>query len=310
MPCMNLQALLTDRRAGKLAFSLSCLIPAAWGPPLARRIAGRIASAPDAPTVDALRLNRWVVSEGRLDGPALDAAARRSLEQMAEAFFHLFRSASRPQSLGRFVEFSPQVEELITRSRQKRHGLMVVGVHMAGFDLVLQAISAAGAQVLGLSLPQANEAIEWQHAFRRQAGLEILPASIANLRQVIERLGGGEMAVTGIDRPMAGLKYRPRFFGRPALLPTHHVYLALKARVPVMVLAALRGPDGIYRVSASPEIRLRGDTDRSREMLSNAERILEVAAEMICRSPDEWVVPHPVWPEAASEVPPRAGMRR
>lgn len=305
-----MQTVMSDRRAGILAYGLSRLIPPAWGPGFARWVAGRIAARPRSQIVAALRLNRWVVSGGALDAAELDAAARRSLEHMAAAFYYLFRSASNPDDLRRYVEFSPLVNELIASSCEKRRPLMVVGVHMAGFDLVLQAVSAAGLQAIALSLPQTTAAIEWQHTFRRRAGLEILPASIANLRLAIERLKGGEMLLTGIDRPMPDLKYRPRFFGRPALLPTHHIYLALKARAPLIVLGAVRGADGIYRVTASPEILLKPNLDRSREMLLNAERVLEAAEEIICRSPDEWAVPHPVWPEAQAEVPPPAQSRK
>ena len=70
-------------------------------------------------------------------------------------------------------------------------------------------------------------------------GLEILPATIANIRQLIRRLQAGEMVITGVDRPTSDLKYHPVFFGRPAQLPTHYIYLALKAHVPIVLLASM-----------------------------------------------------------------------
>lgn len=173
---------------------------------------------------------------------------------------------------------------------------------MSGFDIVSQAAARRGLRVIALSLPEETQTVAWQHEFRRRSGLEILPGTLANLRLALQRLSAGEIVMTGIDRPTPGLKYRPRFFGHPAPLPTHHIYLAQKARVPVMVFATMF--DGQhYRILASEELKLHSHPNRNEEMTCNAELVLKAAEALICQAPHQWVVPLPVWPDRAGELP-------
>jgi KDO2-lipid IV(A) lauroyltransferase len=305
---MNLQAILNSQSAGKLAFHLSRRLPHKFGYWIARVIARWIAAQRDTPLVQAIRANQWVVSSGMPGGASLtadqlDQAAQETLTYVALAFYQLFRNFESPEALQQLVCLTPQVEEIIARSQEGRRGVLVAGLHVAGFDLVAQAAALRGFRGLALSLPQADGAVEWQHTFRRRSGLEILPANVANLRQAARRLSQGETILTGIDRPMPDLKYRPFFFGRPALLPTHHVYLALKANAPVVVIGAMLKPDGRYHVLSSDYIQLKPYEDRAQEMVCNAERLLEAAEEIIRQAPRQWAVPHPVWPEVFSENP-------
>ncbi|MDI6694722.1 MAG: lysophospholipid acyltransferase family protein [Anaerolineales bacterium] len=305
---MDLQAILNSQTAGKLAFHLSRRLPPKFGSWIAGVIARWIAAQRETLLVQAIRGNQWVVS-GRISSGALlsaeqlDRAAQETLTYLALAFYQLFRNFESAEALQQLVCFTPQVEEVIARSREGRHGVLVAGLHMAGFDLVAQAAALRGFRGVALSLPQTSQAVEWQHAFRRRSGLEILPANVANLRQAARRLSQGETILTGIDRPMPGLKYRPLFFDRPALLPTHHVYLALKAGAPVIVMGAMLKPDGRYHFLSSDYIQLRPYEDRAQEMVCNAERLLEAAEEIIRQAPRQWAVPHPVWPEVFSENP-------
>jgi KDO2-lipid IV(A) lauroyltransferase len=298
---MALQTFLNSRRAAKLAFWLSRLLPQHAGLRLTQRIARRVATRQDLPLVQALRLNQWVVAGGRLHTPELDRAVQECLEQVGFAFFHLFRSSQDTAALDELVAFNDRIDEIIARSQEKRHGLMVAGLHMSGFDLVSQAAARRGLRAIALSLPEENSTVAWQHEFRRRSGLEILPGTLPNLRHALQRLSAGELVLTGIDRPTPGQKYRPCFFGRPAPLPTHHIYLAQKAGVPVVVMSTVF--DGQrYQILTSEELRLKTYPNRSEEMTLNAECVLQAAEAMICQAPQQWVVPHPVWPSLASEL--------
>jgi lauroyl/myristoyl acyltransferase len=125
---------------------------------------------------------------------------------------------------------------------------------------------------------------------------------MSNLKHVIRRLQAGEIVVTGIDRPMEDLKYHPRFFDLPAHLPVHYVQLALAAKVPVLLMASFRLPDGRFEMSSSDIITLHNQTDRKSELVENAERILELAEKFILKAPEQWTVFHPIWPELAASL--------
>lgn len=300
---MNLQSILNSRQAGRAALFLSRHIPPSVGYRLADTIAARIAASSETPMVRAMRANQWVVSGGSLSASQLDQAVREGLGYVARAFFQLFRYLNDPHTLEDLVVFNPPALELIQRSRQGERGLVVCGVHMSGFDLVMRAAAMKGARMPALSLPEASEAVEWQHAIRRQVGLEILPASMANIRHLVHRLQAGEMVLTGVDHPMPGLKYQPLFFGRPAQLPTHHIYLAQKAHVPILLLASILQDDGRYHVVSSERIEMEACADRNEEMTHNAERVLQAAQALIRMAPRQWSVFQPVWPDALEQTP-------
>jgi KDO2-lipid IV(A) lauroyltransferase len=175
-------------------------------------------------------------------------------------------------------------------------------VHLCSFDLALQAVGLKGLSVHALSAEQPGGGYRWQNRMRKQSGVEIIPASTASLRQAIVRLKNGGSVLTGLDRPVAGSKYRPRFFNRPASLPAHHIFLALKASVPVYMFASFIDPRGTYRVTASGPINMRPFEDHTVEMVRNAEAVLEVAEDFIRQAPQQWSMFYPVWPEVLGEV--------
>jgi lauroyl/myristoyl acyltransferase len=111
------------------------------------------------------------------------------------------------------------------------------------------------------------------------------------------------MVLTGIDRPMDKPQIRPRFFSRPAALPIHHIFLASKACVPVVITAIYLQPDGKYHVFASDPIEMEPYPDATERTLQNAEKVLAIVETFIQKSPQQWSVPLPVWPEVMSEVP-------
>jgi lauroyl/myristoyl acyltransferase len=132
--------------------------------------------------------------------------------------------------------------------------------------------------------------------------MNLIPASVAAFRQALKHLQRGGMVLTGIDRPVEQPDPHPRFFGRPSALPLHHIFLALKARVPIMITATYLQPDGRYHVFASEPIEMEVCPNEEKTMLHNAEKVLSVAETFIRRSPRQWSVPLPVWPQVVEVV--------
>lgn len=300
---MNLQRLLNSRQAGVLALRLSRAMPPRLGFYLADVIAARIAAQREMPLVKAIRINQWVARGRQPDPQALDQAVLETLCYLARSFYEIFHTLHDPQAMLEKIEFSSPVEQIIRDSQTGGYGRIVLGVHMGNFDLVLQSAAHRGLHALALSLPNGGEAVEWQHQFRRNAGLEIMPTSTSSLRTAMERLGQGGTVLTGVEHPLSEAKYKPRFFGLPAYVPVHYVQLALKAEVPIVLLASLRSEDGIYRISSSEEIEMQPYTNRSERLIRNAETILAVAEGFISQRPEQWTVLQPVWPEVAEQVP-------
>lgn len=289
-----------------MALRVSKFLSPPLGASFSRSFASWIALNRQLPLVRAIRANRWVISGGQLSGADLDRAVRDTLRHIAQSYYTLFHDLDNPVALQNLVDFNQSIQDLIVRSQEKKHGLVVAGLHLSNFDLAVQAATWRGLRTITLTLPDGTEnreAVEWQHIFRRQSGMEILSASLPNFRHAIRCLQAGETVLTGIDRPVASAKYFPVFFGRPAHLPTHHIHLALAAGVPLMVFAVLQRPDGVYQILSSSEIVLKPYPDHRVELVCNAERVLDVAASFIRLAPEQWSITLPAWPEALPEMP-------
>ena len=299
---MDLGEITSNRRAGILAMRLSRHLPPKLGYILADTVAKTFASRRDLTLVQGIRANQWIISRKRASSKNLDLSTYAVLRNITRAFYDLFHySSDKPAMLGRVLD-SPEVVKLIEGSQSGSQGLIVCGIHMSDFDLAYQSVTLKGLHSIGLSLPEANEAIAWQHELRYRVGIEILPATMLNLRRVIQRLNEGEILVTGIDRPISTCKLPLHFFGELANLPVHHVQLALMVDVPLIVMAVFRQQDGRCRVKASELIYVKRLQNREVELRQNAEIILEIAEGFIQQAPDQWAMFHSVWPEAIDRI--------
>jgi KDO2-lipid IV(A) lauroyltransferase len=155
--------------------------------------------------------------------------------------------------------------------------------------------------VLTIANPQGGRQMEYE--IRKRTGMNLVPASLASMRQAATHLQHGGLVVTGMDRPISEPRIRPRFFGRPAALPMHPIYLALKAGVPLRVLYVTLQADRKYYVRSSELIEMERHPDREIESLQNTETVLSIAEKFIRQAPGQWSVALPVWPDLMSLVP-------
>jgi lauroyl/myristoyl acyltransferase len=300
---MLLHRVINSQKSGRLAFKLAKFLPPSTGNWLSVKIARYFSSKKELPMVQAIRINQWVVNGERINGDKLDAVVLETLNNYVRSMYSLFHYWDNVSELEKLMRYSPESEMLIDRIQQKKQGTMVVFLHSSNFDVSLRGASRRGLDGLVLSLPETNEAIEWQHSLRKSSGLEIKPATISVLREAADRLKAGETVVTGLDRPLPESKYRPKFFGRPTPLPVHYIYLALKAEVPVAVATAIRENNENFKIFASNLIGMEKLRNRSEEVIYNAEKVLRIAEDFIKQAPTQWTVLHPLWPEEALNLP-------
>ena len=300
---MDISELLYRPRFIDFGLWLSRRLPTGVGYRLADIVAARIAAQKNSSTTRAIRANQWVVNGEDLSSADLDQIVLETLRHTARGIFDLFHAAQDQAAMDDQIVYSANVEKLLQLNFQKRISVVGLGIHMSNFDMVAQAAYMRGLRALVISLPETDGALERQHAMRERAGFEILPASRAALRQAVRRLQDGECVLTAIDRPVEDTKYFPRFFERPASLPIMSIYMALKARVPVIVLTSIKQPDNKYHIFASDFIEMQPHPDRNKEIIQNAEHILEVAADFIRQAPSQWGMSKPVWPAVYDQVP-------
>jgi phosphatidylinositol dimannoside acyltransferase len=292
---MSMGDITNNRDAGVAAMHLSRILPPRLGYRLADQVANRLADNPETPIVKGIQLNQWIVNHCSLSPDQLKGIVREVMQNIARSLYDQFHYSSRSEKLDRIIDKSDRVMDLYSRRHSKVGGVVICGLHMSSFDLAYLALTSMGLKSIGLTLPEANETITWQHELRRQAGLEILPATMPNLRQVIRRLQDGEIVVTGIDRPLAHSHIHPVFFNYPSNLPLHHIQLALAANVPIILMSAIRREDGRFEILSTDYLSLKKYSDRKNELKSNGEYLLEFAEQFINRAPTQWTMFHPIW---------------
>lgn len=300
---INQKKILESSFGISLVSFLGLVLPLRLGHWLADNVAERILTRQDSAMIRAVRANQWVVRGESQDKQALDQAVGETLQNSARSLFDLYHYMKRPDVTRRMIVLDEATRQLVRRNEFDEKGLIVAGVHLSNFDLVLQWFCRHGVKPLVLTIPNPQDGRRKEFEIRRKTGMNIVPASVSALRQSIKHLERGGVVLTGIDRPVPDLRIRPVFFGRPASLPTHHIFLALKAHVPIVVMSATTQPKGKYFLESSEFIEMDLHPDREMEEKQNAEKVLSIASKIISRAPQQWTMSLPVWPEVMDLVP-------
>lgn len=251
-------------------------------------------------TVRASRVNQYVVSGGTLSGEALDAAVRDNVRNMARFLYDLYHVLGNDPAEDAIMVHDEVFESFLERDRTQGP-FVYVGAHMGNFDLVGRALARAGWHLQVLSVPEPHGGYQWQNEVREQAGFELTPVSAESMKEALRRLEAGRSVLTGHDRPLdAPDKVQPRFFGHPAPLPLLHVRLAMHVGVPVIALTGRLRSDGRYELLASDPVPIAAERATPEKLLANAEACLASVEGWIAAAPDQWAMPHVVWPDVTA----------
>lgn len=293
----DLDTLASSRLGLAIAASIGRTTPPAAGYRIADAAASMLVSANGSGIVTAVRANQWVASGGTLAGSELDELVLATLRSMARGLFELYHVTGKPARLEGMVRLVGDSASWLERSRAGEP-VVFAGPHLSNFDLVGRALAVAGWRPQVLSVPAPTGQYRDQNQSRRELGIEITPISLGSLRAAEERLAAGGCVYTGIDRPVPDSRVRPRFFGREASLPTVHVKLAASSGASLVVLCVHRADDGVYEVETE---RVEMAPGRA-AVRANAEAVLAVAERAIRARPEQWAMPHAVWPQAVAEL--------
>lgn len=294
----------TDSRLSlRLVQVLGRLIPPGIGYPLAYRLADIVASQKAWSMVRAVRCNQWVVSGKELAPAELDLAVRATFRNTAHSVYDLHHNIYDPERIHHLIEISPDIHKIVEQSRTNEVGQIVASLHVGNFDLALQALSLLGLRGILFSLPPTEGGYQVQYEIRERTGLDVQPIDMNVLRHAVKRLKEGGTVITMVDWPLPESKYSPSFFGYPSPLPVHYIFVALKAKVPIILAVMLRQDDNRYHFLVSDPIHMQQFKDRSSEIICNAEMVLKVAEGFIRKAPQQWMMSRPYWPALVDKVP-------
>lgn len=281
-----------------LAILIGWLLPRPWGYHLASAVGNLLGSLKRNKMVKAIRANQYVIHSQEISTETLNQAPKAIFISAAKCIFDYFHFLPRPERLQKIISFSPEAQNVIERM-QSNQATVVVCPHLSNFDLMGYAFALQNVDVQVLSFPNPNETYKVQNKLRERTGINVTPLDFSAFREAQMRLQNGGSILTGLDRPLADAsdkKYMPRFFGHETHLPVAYIRMALKAKAPVVILAAITQPDGSYRLIGSDPIWMTPDKDLESEILLNAEKVLKTAEPLIVQYAQQWAMFYPIWP--------------
>jgi lauroyl/myristoyl acyltransferase len=298
-PFTPLQHFLGSRLVTGLGMFLSRYVPPLIGHAGADLIAGLINwRQPDVYWI--VHANLRQVMGPQMDEKALHRLVRQVFRNTARNNYELWHLVSRGQEAVRAaVHIPPDVWTYIEQAQQRGNGLVIVGTHTGNFDLGILALAVHGleVQVLGMAAPPAG-GFDLMDRMRTEFGVHLTPISLPALREAIDRLHAGGAVATGVDRPVGGEAPAVEFFGRPALLPTGHVRLALRTDASILVAGPRRDGRGRTVVHLSPPLEMVRTGDPEDDMQVNLRRVTAWVEKFVRAWPEQWAMFVPVWPES------------
>jgi KDO2-lipid IV(A) lauroyltransferase len=171
-------------------------------------------------------------------------------------------------------------------------GVIFGSAHLGPVALVGQILITRG---FTLTLPAEKTDSEFMHAVnraRQAQGLVLLPIESAlGLHRVIR--DGGVLGILA-DRAVTGVGETVEFFGRPALLPSAQVALALRTGAALLPAFAWR-ENGLLVARIEEPLELVSTGDRDADVRAGVSRFAARLESYIKAHPEQWTVFEPVW---------------
>jgi KDO2-lipid IV(A) lauroyltransferase len=134
---------------------------------------------------------------------------------------------------------------------------------------------------------------------RQAQGLVLVPMDSAlSIHRVIR--DGGALGILA-DRAVTGIGERVEFFGRPALLPSAHVALALRTGAALLPAFTWR-ENGLLHARIEEPLELVSTGDREADVRAGVRQFAAIFERYVREHPEQWTVFEPVWDQPAGRA--------
>ena len=273
--------------AARLAEGTLPNLPASLEGPIAV-LGGAIAYRTSDEAREAVRENLAIVAPERRDREHL---VRAVFVEQVRHYLEIFRLARLDHEKVRRTVITTGWD-VFTAAVARGRGVVIASAHVGPISVCGQIIVANGYEI---TLPIENETGELARAVNRartRMGLRFVETDSAfGIHRILKR--GGVLGVLA-DRAITGVGERVPFFGRPALLPSAHVALALRTGATLLPAFAHRDGDTL-RAVFGPELELPRTGDRDADVHEGVRRWAGVLEPHVAVAPEQWSVFEAVW---------------
>lgn len=296
---MNFQQFVTTGFGTRLWMMLARRLPPRAGHALARMVTGALHRRKGGSLYRIIYANQAEVLGACATPEQIDLAVKAVLTHAGMITLDLMQISARgAEAVKAAVTFPPEFWANAEAAKASGRGVLICGCHLSNFNLAFLRYATEGFPVQVLSAAATAGGFRMLSELRERGVLEETPVDGPALRKAIVRLRAGGAVVIGVDWPYGAGDDEPiDFFGRPSLLPTGYIRVALSANALVLPLACRWSPERGYYAITAPLIELERTGYRQEDVMHNARRVLAVVEEWIRETPDQWLMYHPVWPE-------------
>jgi KDO2-lipid IV(A) lauroyltransferase len=177
-------------------------------------------------------------------------------------------------------------------AERRGKGVIFGSAHFGPVAMVGQILMHRG-YTLTLPAEKTNsELMQAVNRARQAQGLRLVPMDSAlGIHRVIRE--GGVLGILA-DRAVTGIGETVEFFGRPALLPSAHVALALRTGA-ALVPAFTWREKGLLCARVEEPLDLVSSGDRDADVRNGVQRFAEVFERYVRAYPEQWTVFQPIW---------------
>lgn len=225
----------------------------------------------------------------------------RGLGRIAMEIIWLSR-AEKADALAAFVE--PEGWEHIEAAYARGEGVIVVMGHLGNWELGASYLAMRGLPTDAVAMHMANPFSDgFITRTRTRLGLNVVFDENA-VRRIPKALKEGHAVVLVSDQGAKGLAGTfVSFFGRPAKTPRGAAVFALRNRLPVIFVAAVRQPDHRYRFHATP-VPIADTGDREKDIDATVQNYTAVIESYVRRFPEQYFWQHRRWKRQPPDTPP------
>jgi KDO2-lipid IV(A) lauroyltransferase len=178
----------------------------------------------------------------------------------------------------------------------KGKGVVFVTAHLGSYDTAGQIFTLKSLKTTVLIEPiKPPPLLTHITKLRQSHGVSFLPSQRGTIATLFKCLHRGEAVLFASDRDIDNNGINTTFFGKETTLPSIAVRIAMKTGAALIPIFNRRTKKGKYEIDLEPAIEMvDGGSDAS--VADNVGRVARVLENHIARSPEQWVVLNPIWP--------------
>jgi len=297
---MRFQDWMSGKSAVRIGLWIGQHMPRWAGYGVARLVAGYVACY-KPPVYWKVRANLRHIFDPEMDDVAQHKVAQRVFYHAGQAYYDFFRALGQPLDvLAEAVHVLGSPIELMRSEMAAGRGVLLLGAHMGNLNLALLTLAARRLPAHLLSYEGPNEGFAVLNRLREMDGFEVTAVTPEGLRKAIRRLKSGGLVITGADRPVVRDGELIEFCGRSSFLPGGPARMAYTSGATVFLGACYRDAERGYVLDISGPIEMARSDNRRADVAANARRLATVIEGYVRARPEQWLMFHHVWPEAAA----------